>query len=105
MGFAKKGDVLVPELLEPAIAGVFAGMAVMRNTGAAIIKMGMPAGRAQLGDQIKIPYFGTIGELQDVAADGDALTPVGISTTTELATVQHSGKAIEASVWAQLSGV
>jgi hypothetical protein len=105
MGFAKKGDVIVPELLADALPGAFAGMTVMRKTGAAIIQMDMPAGRAQLGDQIKIPYFANIGELQDLTADGDALTPVGGAGAQELATVQHSGKAVEASVWAQLSGV
>lgn len=105
MAFAKKGDVLVPELLEDALAGQFAGMTVMRKTGAAIFKMGMPAGKAQLGEEIKIPFFESIGELEDLAADGDALTPVGVSTTQELATVKHSGKAIEATFWAQVSGV
>lgn len=105
MAFAKKGDVFVPELLAEALPGAFAGMAALSGTGAAVINTSFPGGRAQVGESVKVPYFGTIGELQDLAADGDALTPVGITTSNETATVAHSGIAIEATKWAELSGV
>lgn len=103
MAFVKKGDVFVPEMLEDALQGAFAGATVMRGTGAAIFKTGMPAGKSQVGEQIKVPYFGNIGELEDLTNDGDALTPRGISDSIELATVKHSGIAIEATWWAQAS--
>jgi HK97 family phage major capsid protein len=105
MSFTKKGDVFIPELLEDALVGAYRGMIALYGTGAAIIKTSMPAGKAQLGDQVKIPYFNTMGELQDLNADGDALTPTGVSTTVELATVRHSGLSFEATKWAELSGV
>lgn len=105
MAFAKKGDVFVPELLMDALPGAFAGMKALSGTGAAIINTSFPAGKAQVGETVKIPYFGTIGELQDLAADGDALTPVGISSSQETSTVKHAGIAIEATKWAELSGV
>lgn len=105
MSYSKLGDVFSPELLDEALKGVFAGMSVMRKSGAAIFKMGMPAGKAKLGQKVIVPYFDTVGELQDLVADGDALTPKGLATTEEEATVQHSGIALEATVWASLSGV
>lgn len=105
MGFTKKGDVFVPELLDEALMGKFAGMTVMRKSGAAIFMMGMPAGRAQLGEKVIVPYFGTVGEMEDVDEDGQNLVPKKLSTTQEEAIVKHSGLALEATVWASLSGV
>lgn len=105
MGFTKKGDVFVPELLDEALMGKFAGMTVMRKSGAAIFKMGMPAGRAQLGEKVIVPYFGSVGEMEDLTEDGQNLTPKKISTTQEEATVKHSGLALEATIWASMSGV
>jgi hypothetical protein len=105
MTFSKVGDVFSPELLDDALKGMFAGMMVMKKSGAAIVKVGMPAGKAKLGEKVIVPYFGTVGELEDLAADGDALTPKSLATTEEEATVQHSGIALEATVWASLSGV
>lgn len=104
MAFSKVGDVFSPELLDDALKGMFAGMTVMRKSGAALFKMGMPAGKAKLGEKVIVPYFGTVGELEDLVADGDALTPKSLATTEEEATVQHSGIAIEATVWASLAG-
>lgn len=103
MAFVRKGDVFVPEMLEDAIRGTFAGMTVMAGTGAAIVKTGMPAGKANVGEEIKIPFFDTIGELEDLAADGDALTPRGITDSKETATVKHSGIAVQATWWSQAS--
>lgn len=105
MAFAKVGDVFVPELLEEALPGAFAGMTALNGTGAAIINTSFTGGRGMVGEEVKIPYFGTIGELDVLTNDGDALTPRGISTTDETATVKHAGIAIEATTWAQLSGV
>lgn len=104
MGFTKKGDVFVPEVLDQTLAGKFAGIKVMRDSGAAIFKMGMPAGKAQVGEKIIIPAFGTVGEMQDLSEDGQNLTPKKLSTTQEEAIVKHSGLAIEATLWASLSG-
>jgi len=55
------------------------------------------------GDRITVPYFGTIGELDDITAESDALTPTQLAMTSEQETVNHSGKAIEISNWAQLA--
>lgn len=103
MAFTKKGDILVPELLMEHLPGAFAGMSVMGKTGAAIVNTSMPAGKSKVGSTIKIPYFDSIGELDDITTDGDALTPRALSDSDESATVRHSGIAIEATKWAQWS--
>lgn len=100
-------DVIVPELLEEAIQGEFAGMKAFYGTGAAIVNFSMPThapsgAKIKGGDTIKIPYFGTIGEMEDVA-EGTALTPESLTMSEEDCTVLHSGKAIETSHWAQLA--
>jgi hypothetical protein len=104
MSFNQVGDVFVPELVEEPLQGMFAGMTVMRKTGAGIFKTGMPAGKAELGQLIKVPYFNTIGELEELA-DGQALSPRNIKDSIELAPVRHAGIAIEATWWAQASAM
>lgn len=98
MPVTKSSNLFVPEIFEQHIRGGVAGVKVMRDTGAAIFKTGMRAGSEQIGQEIKIPYFNHIGELDDVA-QGDALTPTLLSDSTELATVNHSGKAFEVTRW------
>ena len=105
MAFTKKGDVFVPEMFVEAIQAGFAGMEMMDKSGAIIVNTSMPYGGSNVGESVKIPYFSNIGELEDLTNDGDALTPVGITSSQETATVQHSGKAIEATWWAQMSAV
>jgi hypothetical protein len=105
MAFTKKGDVFVPEMFVEAIQAGFAGMEMMDKSGAIIVNTSMPYGGSNVGESVKIPYFSNIGELEDIANDGDALTPVGITSSEEIATVNHSGKAIEATWWAQMSAV
>ncbi|MFA4974471.1 MAG: major capsid protein, partial [bacterium] len=46
-------------------------------------------------------YFASIGEAEDLAADGDALTPATLTESSETSTVAHSGKAFEITRWAQ----
>lgn len=105
MSFSKKGDVFSPDLLDDALPGKFAGMRVMRASGAVIFKMGMPASKSKLGEKVIVPYFGTVGALQKLTVDGDALTPKSLSTSQEEAIVQHAGIALEATFWASMSGV
>lgn len=100
MPVTKSSSVFVPEIFEQHIRGGLAGVKVMRDTGAAVYRTGMRAGSEQVGQEIKIPYFNHIGELDDVA-EGDALTPALLTDSTELAPVKHSGKAFEITRWGQ----
>ncbi len=102
MSTTKRSDlVIVSEILQEAIKGQLAGMVVLAGSPACVINGSL--GSTHGGDTIKIPYFGTLGELDDLAAEGDALTPASLSQTSETTTVQHSGKAFEVTQWASLA--
>jgi hypothetical protein len=103
MATTKRSDlVIVSEVLQEAVAGQLAGMRVFAGSPAAVINASLPD-TARGGDTVKIPYFGALTEMDDLAAEGDALSPVVISQTSESATVRHAGKAFEISEWAQLA--
>jgi hypothetical protein len=100
LAITTKNNLFIPELYEEAVRGAFAGMTALWNTRAAIVRTGLPQGH-RLGDKIKVPYFGTIGELEDVVNDGDALTPALVTSAAEESAVRHAGKAIEMTKWAR----
>lgn len=111
MAVTKRSDLIVPEVLEDAIRGEFAGAKALYGSGASFVTpRGFPS-NARGGDKITIPYFGTIGEFEDLANNEGgsgavpALTPAKITMTDEEATVQHSGKAFEITNWSQLAAV
>lgn len=96
-------DVIHRELLEESVrAAVAAGAQCLLGTGAAILKSGLgEGGKAARGKKVQVPYFGSIGEFEDVVTDGDALTPAPAVNSEEEALVQHAGKAIELTMFAQ----
>jgi hypothetical protein len=107
MAKSTKSDVIIPEAWDKVIQGAFAGKtAFLRSplvaSGAAVVMDDMPAGPREVGAEIKVPYFGVLGDFEDLT-DGNALTPKKISETQELATVAHAGIAFEATQWAQSS--
>jgi hypothetical protein len=102
MTVTKRSDMIVPEVLAESIKGAFQGMKALAGTGIAVVATGLP-GSVSGGDKVKIPYFGTLGELDDLAAEGDALVPAALTTSSEEAEVQHSGKAFEATKWARMA--
>jgi len=103
-----RSDLIIPEVLEDAIRGEFANAQALYGTGAAIVNTrGFPDARG--GDRIKIPYFGTLGDFEDLAADEGAggavpaLTPSKITMDADTALVLHSGKAFEVTEWARIA--
>lgn len=102
MASSVRTDMIVPEILEEAVQGAFtSGMKALYGSPAAIVNGSLP-GDKRGGDTVKIPYFGSLGELEDVA-EGVALTPVALSMTDEEAAVQRAGKAFSMSNWAQIA--
>lgn len=97
----KNTDVFINELLADAIKKGFTGLSVMQGTGAAIVKTSLTEGAAKVGSKVLIPYFTNMGEADDVATDGDGLTPASLTSSTTEATVVHSGKAFEMTYLAQ----
>lgn len=108
MPVTRKKDVIIPELLEDAIRGAFSGNNALWNTNAVKVN-GTLGSDARGGDTITVPYFGNIGELEDLADDegGDgalpALTPAKLTMSGEQAKVHHSGKAFEITEWARMA--
>lgn len=101
-------DLILKDILVPAIQAEFAGMRVLLGSRAVIYNTSLPVntiqgGRIQGGTRIQMPYFNSMGKLDDVANEGDALIPVKLTMTDEFADVQHSGKAFEITEWAQFA--
>jgi hypothetical protein len=108
MAKTTKANVVIPELWDEALQGVFAqasafGGANLSKIGAAVARGDFPGGNGDIGDTIKVPYFGVIGDFAAISTDGDAITPSALSHSSESATVAHAGLAIEVSRWARSS--
>lgn len=109
MPITRKADLIIPELLEDAIRGEFAGANALWGSRAVLVRGSLGATKG--GDTIRVPYFGTIGELEDLADDEGgagpvpALTPAKLTMDSETAKVHHSGKAFEITEWAQMAAM
>jgi len=88
-------------VLQEAIQAELAGRKLLLGTGAWQFMPGLPAAIGSVsvgaGTTIQVPYFAHIGEMDDVA-EGDALVPRAVTSSSETATVTRSGLAAEASV-------
>jgi len=102
MALTTRADLVIPEILQEAVKGAFQGVTALWGTGAAVTADTLP-GNVDGGDKVIVPYFGVLGDLEDVANEGDALTPTKLTMTSEEAVVQHSGKAFEITNWAQMA--
>jgi len=97
------------QVLEDTVRGEFAGKNAMMDSplvsgGAVVLSDSMPGGDpSQIGNQITVPYFGTIGEFADNPED-TAVTPTLLKMTNEKATVGRSSLAFEVTRWARESG-
>lgn len=94
-----KANYFYPEIFEETVKGAWPNLKALHGTGAAVVNTSMPWGGDRVGEVVKVPYFGSLGELEDVASDGDELTPARLSQSVEEALVQHSGKAFEITKW------
>lgn len=105
MATTQKSDLISPEVLADAIQGEIAGVSFMFGTGAIQTVRGLKLTDAQKegGEKIKIPYFNHIGEFEDVATEGGALTPSKITISTEETPVIHTGKAFSSTDIARIS--
>lgn len=100
-------DFNVQELTN-TVQGAFADKnafmgSILVQQGAVIVKDTMPHGGDFIGNQITIPYFGSIGDFVDYN-DGDAATPVKLDLTNEVDTVGRSSLPFQVTHWARNSG-
>jgi HK97 family phage major capsid protein len=102
MATTTRSDLIIPEILADAVAGAWAERVALFGTGAAVESSTLPSNRG--GDTVTVPYFGSIGEFEDVA-EGAALTPTTLAQSSEQATVVRAGKAVSMTTWAQMAAM
>lgn len=103
MALTVRDSNLSKDVLVEAIQAEFAGKQALAGSGAALLVDGLPvmqgSFKAGTGTKVQVPYFDSLGELEDVA-EGGALTPRALTSTLEEATIIRSGIAGEITNWA-----
>jgi hypothetical protein len=105
----KKSNLVIPELLTEAIQGAFAGMNALWGTDAVVTNDAL--GSRLKGEKVAVPYFGNLGDMQDVLTDETDYNPnpftaadiAFLTSSKEEAIVQHSRKVFSITEWAQMS--
>lgn len=96
-------DFFVPEILEASIATGLAGMRVFLGSAAVILNTSLLSQKA--GDKVKVPYFNTLGEAEEVSSANDDSegTVDTIGSDAEEALVYQYRKVIDVTAWARAS--
>jgi hypothetical protein len=106
MAMTIKSDNYQPEILEDTVQGVFAQKNAfmgsrLSSLGIVVVEGTMPEGTPEaIGNEITIPYFGTLGEFE-ARNDGDAATPKKLQGTYERATITCDSLSFSVSRWAR----
>ncbi len=96
-----RNNTFYPDIFVDAVRGAFRGHSALHGTGAVTMNPSLPAG-LKGGDKIKVPYFGTLGELQVTTED----VPVPLSSVSQSvdeAVVRRAGRAFEMSKWKMIA--
>lgn len=96
-----KANLFIPQVLADMLPYAFAGKKAFWGTGAVITNPTLTSTDA--GEKVQVPYFGALGEFEDVVGDTGALTPAQLTSSADEALVLHSGKAFEITRWAQMA--
>ena len=104
-----KSDVIIADIFNESVQAEFSGKGAFMGSqlvasGAAVVDGSFPGGANAIGDLVKVPYFGLLGEFTP-NADGNAAVPQKISQTQEQAQVSRDSLAFEVSRWAQVASV
>jgi hypothetical protein len=103
MPVTTRSNLFIPEVLADAVRGAWPDRIALLGTDAVVESSTLPDA-ARGGDTVKVPYFGILGDFDDVA-EGAALTPATLSMSSEQASVVRSGKAFEITNWAQFAAL
>lgn len=102
-------DVIIPEIFTDAVQGRFAqkdlffGESSLARLGIVTVNDSFDGGQKEIGKEIHVPYFGTIGDFQENVTDGDAANVTSVAQTDEKAIVSRDSLAFEATRWAKNS--
>lgn len=103
MPVTTRNNLVIPEILADAVAAGWPNRVALYGTDAVVESRTLPQ-EARGGDTIRVPYFGSIGDFEEVA-EGAPLSPATLTMTSETSTVQRAGKAVEVSTWAQMAAM
>lgn len=107
MARTTKLDVIIPEIFTDAVQGALAqkdvllGKSSLASLGIVAVRDNFGGDENDIGDEVTVPYFGTIGEFQENITDGDAANIVKIAQTQEKAYVVRDSLAFEATRWSR----
>jgi hypothetical protein len=102
-----KGDAFVPEVLAETVRGRFASKNLFMGSplmqlGIVVTDSSFTGGKEEIGNEVTVPYFGTLGEFEANNTDGDSVTPKRLRQTSEKATVGRDSLAFEVTRWARM---
>ena len=100
MSTTQRSDLVLPSILAEEFSKGIAGMEVLNGSGVFTVNPGLQAGINEVGNNVTVPYFESIGKAQSVPAGG-ALTPKKLTMSSETATVLHIGDAVSVAGWAK----
>lgn len=104
-----KNDVIIPEIFTDAVqgrfaqAGLFDEASPLARLGAVAISDTFTGDASEIGKEVSVPYFGTIGEFQENVDDGEAAEVAKLAQTKETAHVSRDTLAFEATRWSRSS--
>ena len=99
MSTTQRSDLILPSVLAEEFSKGIAGMEVLNGSGVFTVNPGLQAGSTEVGNDVTVPYFESIGKAQQVPVGG-ALSPKKLSMSSESATVVHLGDAVSVNGWA-----
>lgn len=107
IGTTVRDSNLYKDVLMEAVAAKFADKKALAGTDVVSMiptlpKMSVMGSKLGSGSQIEVPYFNSIGELEDVPENG-SLTPRKLTSSKETTTIISSGLAGEITDWARIA--
>ena len=91
-----------PQVLADAVRSAFKGLKALYGTKAVVQNNTLPLD-ARGGDVLDIPYFGNLGELEDVAENAALSIAEPTASSKEQASVQRAGKAFSLTKWKEMA--
>jgi hypothetical protein len=94
-------DLFDPEVLQDAIIAGFVGVKALDGSEAVVVNDSLPGDKGN-GSKVTVPYFGNMGEFEDISPDGDGPAPTKLTMDSEQASVIQSAKGWNLTDWAQM---
>jgi hypothetical protein len=109
MAASTKANYIIPEILTNVVKGVFSGQNAFIDS--ALVANGLvnindsfdESDKNKIGNEVTVPYFGTIGEFED-RTDGTPATPKALAATNEKSAIAMATLGFEITRWANNNG-